>query len=135
MTIDARPGSWRRVFTATASGTLIVAGGALFLFTRQQLDDCIDWGCLGWGILHAFAIVLLVAAIPFGLATVVPFGRLRRALVGMGVVVAALFPLTALALWLSSAPNAGAASTVLLLLGLLLVGAGGIFTVVYRIAR
>ena len=91
-TASSQPGRWRRAITAAIALPLLGLGLVLLLLAAA-LSDVISLG-LGVG--------LLVIGVPFAFATVVPFGRLRRILIGVG---AALFGLALVLGWVALVSN------------------------------
>ncbi len=82
------PSAWRRVITAAIGLALIGLGASViaYIATSQSDDPQADLGYLVGG-------YLVFVALPFAVATAVPFGRFRRVLVAIG---SGLLGLTAL---------------------------------------
>ena len=82
------PSAWRRVITAAIGLVLIGLGASViaYIATSQSDDPQADLGYLVGG-------YLVFVALPFAVATAVPFGRFRRVLVAIG---SGLLGLTAL---------------------------------------
>ncbi len=115
------PSAWRRVITAGIALTFLGLGAFLVAYAATVWSDRHD---AGWG--YFFGGMSMFLGLPFAIATVLPFGRLRRILIGVGAALLGLVVVPSVAL----APGLGAIGGPLILLA-----AAALFYIGYRIAR
>ena len=80
-----KAGVWQRVVMGLA-GSMLLLGGILFDSAQQTIRDIGNFYWEGWQGFSGWSVVLIFAAIGFGIAAVVPPKRLpRRLLVAAGI--------------------------------------------------
>ena len=131
---DDRPDHWRRLVTSAIASLLGVLA-LILLADAASCDPDVWFDCTGAEVERYIAYSLLLMAIPFALATVLPFGRLRRVAVAVGSAMLAGALAYAAASVVAYAADMGSESAIALILS-----AGGIAFCLtlypaYRLAR